>query len=82
MGRTMKMSLKKEVYEQKDTKKWLAELNDFETPVVSHINVAKNTIWQGVFDSKEEAEEATQKEWDKRMGRMGILKRRYAHSSV
>jgi len=59
------MSLKKVVYEQKKTKKWTAEINDFETLVNSHINLVKNKVWQGVFDSKEEAEEAVQIELDR-----------------
>ncbi len=73
------MSLKIVVYEQKNTKKWVAEINDFETPINSHITVVKKQIWEGVFDSKEEAEEVAQKELDRRTG---ILKRRYANSSV
>lgn len=62
------MSLKKVVYEQENTQKWVAEINDFETPVDSHITVVKKRTWQKVFDSKEEAEEAAQKELDRRMG--------------
>ena len=61
------MSIKKVVYEQKGTNKWVAEINDLETPVNSHINVVKIRIWQGVFDSKEEAEEAALIELDRIM---------------
>ena len=73
------MSLKKVIYEQKSTNKWVAEINDFETPVNTRIAVVKKQIWQDVFDSKEEAEEAAERELDKRTG---ILKRRYAHAGV
>jgi hypothetical protein len=73
------MSIKKVVYEQKNTKKWVAEINDFKTPANSHINVVKNKVWEGVFNTKEDAEEAAQKELNRRTG---ILKRRYAHSGV
>jgi hypothetical protein len=59
------MSIKKVVYEQKNTKKWVAEINDFKTPANSHINVVKNKIWEGVFDSIKEAEEAVQIELDR-----------------
>lgn len=60
------MPLKMVVYEKKDMKKWVAEINEFDTPPDSRIAVVKKRVWQEIFDSKEAAEEGARTEMNRR----------------
>ena len=57
------MELKKVVYKERSTNTWAAEVVYIDDPAVIGVQV-----WRGVYGSKEEADEAAQREFNKRMG--------------
>ncbi len=52
------------IYKEKSANRWIAEVVDMSALLVPHTQ--DHQLWWGVFDSKEEAREAAQREMDKR----------------